>query len=216
MKIKKRINIIFRIIKNLPFRWSIKNRNFTIISQNCWGGHIYEELGLQYNTPFVGLFIYAPCYLKLLQNLNYYIKSNITFIKASKYNEANEWRKKENNYYPIGLLGNDIEIHFLHYKSEKEAFEKWYRRLERMNMKNLFIYSSDRDLMTESLLMKFDSLYFVNKLCFTAKQYPHIRSAVWLKYYKDQPYIGDIYDNPKAYKNSFDVAKWLNSGDGIK
>lgn len=51
----------------------IEDRNFTIISNNCWGGELYKELNLAYNTPFIGLFIYAPCYIKMLKNLRFYL-----------------------------------------------------------------------------------------------------------------------------------------------
>ncbi|MBV5343054.1 DUF1919 domain-containing protein, partial [bacterium] len=43
-----------------------KNLDFTIISNNCWGGGIYEDLNLKYNSPTVGLFFYAPCYIEFL------------------------------------------------------------------------------------------------------------------------------------------------------
>ena len=35
-------------------------RDFTIISNNCWGGMIYESYNLPKNSPTVGLFFFAP------------------------------------------------------------------------------------------------------------------------------------------------------------
>ena len=37
-------------------RKKVKNKNFTIISNNCWAGGVYEDLRMEYNTPTVGLF----------------------------------------------------------------------------------------------------------------------------------------------------------------
>jgi uncharacterized protein (DUF1919 family) len=37
-------------------RIRLKNQDFTIISNDCWGGGVYEDLQLQYTTPMVGLF----------------------------------------------------------------------------------------------------------------------------------------------------------------
>jgi len=35
----------------------INHKSFSIISNNCWGGLVYQYFGLPYNTPTVGLFI---------------------------------------------------------------------------------------------------------------------------------------------------------------
>ena len=195
-------------------RKRVKNADFTIVANNCWGGRIYQELGLRYNTPFVGLFLYAPCYMKLLGNLKYYLCSEITFVNESKYGIANEAREQTGKHYPIGVLGNDIELHFLHYKDEFEAEKAWCARLQRMNMNNLFVAFSDRDLCDEDLLAEFDHLDYAHKVCFTAKEYPNIRCSVWIKEYRNEPFIGDIYINAYLCKRHFDVADWLNGGTG--
>ncbi len=96
------------------------HNEFVIISNNCWGGQVYQWFQKPYQTPFVGLFLYGPCYMKFLRDIDYYLASELVFIQASKY-------KKRPKTYPIGVL-DDIEIHFTHYKSEEEALEKWMRR----------------------------------------------------------------------------------------
>lgn len=55
-KIKKNMK---RILGNIN-KIGLKNKCFTIISNNCWGGFVYQKFNLQYRTPFVGLFIFAP------------------------------------------------------------------------------------------------------------------------------------------------------------
>ena len=37
---------------------------FTIISNNCWAGLVYQHFGLPYNTPTAGLFFFAQDYLE--------------------------------------------------------------------------------------------------------------------------------------------------------
>ena len=112
-------------------RIGLKNKNFTIISNNCWGGFVYQKFGLEYMTPFIGLFIFAPDYIKLLNDFENLIFSKVSFIepKSSRYIQEILVDDKLPKY-PIGILNNDIEIHFLHYKSEKEALEKWNRRIK--------------------------------------------------------------------------------------
>ena len=116
-----------------------------------------------------------------------------------------------NPSYPIGVLGDDIEIHFLHYHSEQEAREKWERRVERINWDRLFISFSERDLCTPQHIAQFDALEFPRKVCFTANEYPDLSSTVWLKNYKGQGEVGDLYRDYKVVMKQFDIARWLNS-----
>ena len=98
--------IVYPIINFIPRR-RLKNKNFTIICDNCWAGKVYQELGLPYQTPFVGMFVFSPDYIKMLKNLKHYLSGNIplTFVKESKY------IKDFDNAYPLALL-DDIELHF--------------------------------------------------------------------------------------------------------
>jgi uncharacterized protein (DUF1919 family) len=50
-------------------RMRVHDPEFTIVSNNCWGAHIYQNLGEPYRTPFVGLFLAPECYLRLLKRL---------------------------------------------------------------------------------------------------------------------------------------------------
>ena len=50
----------------------INNIDFTIISNNCWGGLVYESYGLPKNSPTVGMFFMAEEYIKFVSNLKYY------------------------------------------------------------------------------------------------------------------------------------------------
>ena len=68
--------------------------------------------------------------------------------------------------YPIGVL-HDIEIHFLHYSSPKEAYEKWSRRLARFNIENIIIKFSEAEKKNVFYIEKFQKLSFKNKICFT-------------------------------------------------
>ena len=61
----------------------LNNKNFTIVSNNCWGAEIYRELGLQYQTPFVGIAIFAPCYIKLVKDLPKYMGETLKFTNIS-------------------------------------------------------------------------------------------------------------------------------------
>lgn len=192
----------------------LKNRNFTVISNDCWGGEVYRDFGLPYLTPFVGLLVMAPCYIKLLKNLKENLETPLTFIPHSKYSYINAMRANENRLFPIGLLNEEIEIHFLHYQFEEEALSKWIRRVSRINWDNLFVkFDASKDLCTESLLEEYESLAFKKKVCLGAARNPGMSSLM-----SSLICIPGWSENGKAmYKialNEFDVADWLNGGDG--
>lgn len=48
------------------------NKQFTIISNNCWGGMIYESYNLPKESPTVGLFFMADDYINFLKHLKEY------------------------------------------------------------------------------------------------------------------------------------------------
>ena len=173
-------------------RIGLKGNNFTIVSNNCFAGFVYQKFDIPYNTPFVGLFILGPDYIELLKNFNILIKEKLVFIKGdeSKYKD---YLIKTNrfNKYPIGKLGNNVEIHFLHYKSETEAQEKWNRRLKRMNFNNILFKFSDNDMSNLKLIKEFDNLPFKNKICFTSKNIPNIKSQIYLRKYKNEQSVNN-------------------------
>jgi len=201
-RIKKKMKPVLLSIKNYSARRRLKNRNFTIISDNCWGGQVYQDLGLEYNTPFVGLFVFSPDYIRLVKDLKYYLSQPLTFTKVSIYKDMD----KETREYPIGLIG-DIEIHFLHYKNEEEARKKWNKRLGRINWNNIFIKFNDRDCCTEELLKEFDELDYDRKIIFTANKHDNLKNYVWYKEYTNAEYVEPEL---KSYKSYFDVVSWLN------
>jgi uncharacterized protein (DUF1919 family) len=212
--IKSFIKRIQNTTANSLLRKRIHNLDFTILSIDCWGGSIYQDLSLPYNTPFVGLFLKAPCFLQLLGNLDHYLDSPLVFISASRYPSVNEERQNSANFYPIGQLGVEVELHFLHYADQAEAEAKWKTRLVRMKRDTLFIEFSDRNLCTEDHLQEFDRLMYPHKVVFTAKPHPNLRSAVWLPEYSGRSEIVKIYASNYIYKRHFDLANWLNGGNG--
>ena len=190
-------------------RIGLKNKNFTIISNNCWGGFVYQKFGLEYMTPFIGLFIFAPDYIKLLNDFENLIFSKVSFIepKSSRYIQEILVDDKLPKY-PIGILNNDIEIHFLHYKSEKEALEKWNRRIKRINFDNMLVKISENDRCTEEIINKFEELNFKNKICFTSKEYKDIKCASQIKECENLQYV---YGEWQYYENYIDIKNILNN-----
>ena len=71
-------NSIDRVLEAYE-RSSLKQSNFAIVSNNCWGSDLYKSTARPYNTPFVGLYLFPDCYLRLLAELTFALTRPITF-----------------------------------------------------------------------------------------------------------------------------------------
>lgn len=160
-------------------RNQLTNTDFTIISNNCWGGMIYESYNLPKQTPTVGMFFMAKDYIKFLKRLPEYLNAELTFINPELSRWKNEQQVSEDKRfgtYPIGTLfveGESIEIFFLHYHSAEEAEDKWERRCKRIVQERMIVKFNDQNGCTEDDIEEFIKLPFQNKLFFTAKHWEH-------------------------------------------
>ena len=159
---KEKIEKFFYEIKRFFVKKSIRNKDFSIISNNCWAGRVYQYLDMPYLSPTAGLYFFAPDYIKFVSDLRRYLNTPLHFIKAEESKYYEELKKRNQTDKPIGNL-DDVEIVFLHYKSKEEAKEKWNRRKQRVNFDNIIIKFSRMDLCTEKEIAEFDSLPFKNK-----------------------------------------------------
>jgi uncharacterized protein (DUF1919 family) len=195
-------------------RWLVGDLEFSIVSNNCWGAHVYQVLDLPYRTPFVGLFIPPKSYLNLLQNFDDCMRSDLEFVSQSKLESFNSWRHKERLTYPIGLLCGRVEIHFLHYGSEAEVQAKWQRRCARLvdDPQRLFFKFDDRDSATCDDIEAFCRLPYGHKVCFTAHAVsrPTVLAPA-------EPGTGHVIDGESlgqiSYRH-FNTLRWLSTRPG--
>lgn len=205
------MNKITHHISSAIERARLHDKTFAIISNNCWGYELYNALGREYNTPFVGIFFFAECYLQLLENFETSIDADLKFIRTSRHAPGPF-------NYPIGLLRGQIEIHFLHYSREEEALGVWSRRVGRLRnaiqaREPLFVKFCDRYNCTSDHMARFHALPFENKISlginpFDASTHlcqPHLKDAA-----------GDfVVDGVTLYwkrYHYFDVSEWIATG----
>lgn len=189
------------------------NKDFTIISNNCWAGMVYESYNLPKMTPTVGLFFMADDYLNFIGDLHYYTSKELTFISPnrSKYYEQ---LKNSNRFgeYPIGIL-DDVEVFFLHYHSEEEAKSKWTRRCKRINWDRLIVKMDDQNGCQEFQARIFSKLSFKNKLFFTIHNDWNIEN--WGGYYVIEQHTKDssitASHMPFGSNKYFDLTTIINS-----
>jgi len=179
---------------------------FTIVSNDCWGAEVYKDLGLPFTTPFIGLFIAGPCYMRMVSDFKRIVQSPLRFIEKSKYPDVVPIQ--ERRPHPTGLLDDDVEIHFLHFDSQHDAATKWNKRVERIAYdRSYFKISADSDMpFSDAELHAFDALPHRHKLVLTKRTLPTVSCAVTIP-----EYIGDgklMYDVSMKY---FDIVEWLNA-----
>ena len=170
---------------------------------------MYHKFGLAYTTPTIWTYIFPEEYIRFLENLGWYLKQSLKFKKETKHLMAQRFCKIMKRSYPIGVLGEDVEVHFMHYHTEEEALAKWTKRTKRVNLKNLFIVFSDGFEFKEELLERYEKLPFKHKIFFSSKPYNQHKSTVFVKDYANAAHVYDSTHNRK-YEKYLDLVKWLN------
>ena len=209
--IRRKLRHGFKRVLSKKDSKALRDINFVIISNNCWGGALYQWYGRPYNSPFIGLFLYGDCYMKLLTNFEYYVKQELKFVEKSKYPDRSKT-------YPLALL-DDVEVHFTHYKTEAEAKTKWDRRrlrmLEETNFDNYFFKICDRERVTKEHLLQFHKLPYKNKVSFAITDYPELNNKNHVKIIESHKNNNKFVPNgKKLFKLTFiyfKLNKWLKN-----
>lgn len=134
-----------------------------IISNNCYGSQYYKQKKITYITPFIGMFMYAKCYIHLLENFNEImsIEPDISTTKPATH---------------CVLRLSTVYLHFIHDTNTQECIHKWNRRRQRMYSKSeCDVKMCDRDGFDESIAQRFAALKgFKSKTLFLSKSFQHI------------------------------------------
>nr|WP_237392025.1 DUF1919 domain-containing protein [Paenibacillus dendrobii] len=183
----------------------LRNRNFSIVSDDCWGGFVYKQLGLPYNTPFMWMYFRNKDYLKLISDLQFYLNSKLEFIDIPSFN------------HPVGLL-QDIHIYFNHYRNKEEAEGKWKKRLQKFNWDNVYFKMSTTN---EEDANEFNRIlsYTEKKVSFSFEEYDYPTNIPMLGWNSEQVrnrYAG-FYQYLHLHSNDyFDYVEWFNGGSNFR
>ena len=114
------------------FSHKLKNKNITILSNDCSAGTIYHYLGLKFLSPTINIFI-ANDFLVFCKHLREYKECKMKELPPNKYGYPIGQLIPENSFLP------KVTILFIHYKTFEEAILKWRERFERVNYDNIFL-----------------------------------------------------------------------------
>lgn len=149
-------------------RRKLKNRDFSIISNNCWGGLVSQYYGLAYKSPTCGLLINGSDYIKFCKDIRHYLTLKLDFFNFE--DSTFTYLSRDNMSFPVARLG-DVQIGFVHYATPEEAAEKWYRRAKRINWDNVIFKISHRESFSDDDIKAFALLDLPNKLIIAEKDY---------------------------------------------
>ena len=121
-------------------RATFGNPTLSVFSSNCVGCMMLNDLGVQFRSPFVNLFVDARDYLCYLSD-------------PRRYNAMTFEPVETDLGYPVGRLG-DLTFHFVHYRSFEEAVEAFRRRAERIDYDNLYVIFSLRKICQQYIILK--------------------------------------------------------------
>lgn len=204
-KIYRKIRNDFNSLCAVYRRSKVKDLSFTIIANNCWAGVCYEYFNIRKNSPTIGLYFYADEYIIFLENLKYYMNCELHFIDTVKSKHFNDLKMKKQENVIVGML-DDIEIIFLHYSSEKEAKEKWDRRVKRINWDNLIIKFSYMNGCTDELVDRFEKIDYKKKFILVSKEFSQYDNAFILPGLNGE----QIKNDTLKFNKYFDLYKFLN------
>lgn len=162
-------------------------RDFSILSQNCIGGVLYHDMGLQFLSPTVNLYFTAPDFVRFVLNLDHYL--DIDPVMA--------WDET----YPVGYL-EDVKIHFMHYRTCAEARQAWNRRKARINRQKILVLCTDMEEFTEEVYAQWQTIVYP-KILFTANAaFADHPDAVYYPQHQSSGRVPDLIPKREFYRDT--------------
>lgn len=203
---------VFRINHNLylkQLKKRIKNKDFTIISNNCTAGFIYHDLGLQFRTPTINFYFKTDQFIKFVKDLKFYLDCPLIQVK------------KKGISYPVGVLKSnckgkeDIYLYFNHYDSFEDAKEKWQSRIQRINYDNIcYIMDFYDSAYDAKLIDEFNQLDLDNKVILIHNKNIKKDNTFCFRYEEDKIPNGKLFMfhglSGKRFLDEFDYVSFLN------
>ena len=166
-------------------RKQLKNRDFSVISQNCIGGVFYSDMKMQFLSPTIDLYFSTSDFLKFVCHMEEYLTMELEMTMGETY--------------PLGHL-DDVLIRFMHYGSCEEAKNKWNERKTRINWRKIVVFCTDMEGFNDSDLELWNTIKYP-KVLFTAKErYKDIDGAVYYPEYKQDGHVPDLIPKREFYK----------------
>ena len=142
----------------------------TIISNNCTGGAVLHELGMEFKTPTINLQILPEQYPRFCEHLEHYMNEELKEIHPNELNHWNViWMNKMFGGVPdmpFGII-DDVIVCFQHYPTFEEARAKWNERKTKIDYDHIGYIFHARGEEYRAEAEAFTKLNLPNKLILT-------------------------------------------------
>ncbi len=192
-------------------RGRLRNTTPSIICNNCIGGLLLHDLGLEFRSPTVNLWMEPDDFIRFAGNLRAFLSAEWIELPPELYDEE---------AHPAARLrceAGEITLHLQHYESFGEAKAAWERRVGRVDYGNLYLVAEFVKLSREQLAA-LEALPYERKAFLTAYTAPEFPHTLALAAYRKKKYRGgQILRRPiwgvKRRFEAWDYVAFLNTGE---
>lgn len=212
--IERRVWMLNRFRYVRKQRLKVKDVGFSLVSQNCIGGFLYNNMGLQFNSPTINTLIRGGSFIKFVNDIDKYIA--MTPVAAP----VEDWVDEK----PALMLG-DISVRCPHSESIDKALGDWKRRAKRFDGRDMRFIATTWDLGENlDLIQRFLDLPY-RKVLFTCDKHitgPEVFNIDANRYQSIDGFRQDNTFNVMAripwtgkrvFEDCFDWVEWLNGKD---
>ena len=190
----------------------LRNRDFSLITNNCIAGIIYHDLGLPFRSPTINLFFENEDFFRFAGHLEHYLSCEMEELHRPGIS------------YPLGLLRRGAEtvtVHFMHYDSYRQAAAKWKERAARVNPDNLYLIFEypavdESPEAQQAVKASFDALPWARKVLLTKRHSPLSGQEVRRLGFYEEDYSPGKFVAPnkrlpwRRYLDGFDYISFFN------
>lgn len=180
-------------------RRQLRLRDISVVSDDCWGGRVYAELGLKCHSPFVGMGIKGNQYLDFLCGMREPGALDVLGVSSQERG------------YPV-IRTRNANLLGMHYKSDEDFVRTFERRRETILWDRLFIkVDFGKGSYTPEHIERWNALKFPNSVAL----YPDTARYRAMKIHNGVALPDWELDGVKQFLIScrrFDIFDWINDG----
>lgn len=178
----------------------LSRKDFTVVSDDCWGGQVYSVLGLKCHSPFIGMGVRPQEYIPFLEHMRDPGALDVLDVST-----------RADGHYHL-LKTRHATLHGMHYDSAAHFHHTYERRLKTILWDRLFIkVDFGKKDYTQEHIARWNELRLPNSVAL----YPDIPRFRALRIHNGVALPGWELDGAKQFHIScrhFDIFAWLDQG----
>lgn len=112
---------------------SLVENPITILSDDCWGGYVYNCLKLPFTSPLINIYWPKDEFAKFILEPAFYLQSELKMVSEG------DLRKGLTPVASLGYGQKSVTLRMIHNATFEDAKIQWERRCKRINYSNFFV-----------------------------------------------------------------------------